>query len=72
MADFFDLDNLLAQLLLALGAALVAGNGYALFMARRGVKPKNANGELRRGRAWWLLGVGIVIALWAGASLLAR
>jgi hypothetical protein len=72
VADFFDLDSLLAQLLLALGAALIAGNGYALLMARRGVKPKNAGGELRRGRAWWLLGVGIVITLWAGASLLAR
>jgi hypothetical protein len=72
VADFFDLDTLLAQLVLALGAALVAGNAYALFMARRGVKPKNAAGELRRGRAWWLLGVGIVISVWAGASLLAR
>lgn len=72
MADFFDLDTLLAQLVLALGAALVAGNAYALLMARRGVKPKNATGEIRRGRAWWLLGVGIVISVWAGASLIAR
>lgn len=68
--DLFDLDGLLAQLVLALGAALVAGNGYALIMARRGVKPKNADGELRRGRAWFLLAIGIVMTLWGLATVL--
>jgi len=72
MADFFDLGSLLAQLILALGAALVAGNGYALVMARRGVKPKNATGNLRKGRAWFLFAVGLVIAVWGLASLLTR
>ena len=72
MADFFDLDSLLAQLILALGAALVAGNAYALVMARRGIKPKNAPGDLRKGRAWFLLAVGLVIAVWALASLVTR
>jgi hypothetical protein len=70
--DIFDLDSLLAQLILGLGAALVVGNGYALLMARRGVKPKDAQGELRRGRAWFLLVVGVVIAVWGGTSLLAQ
>ncbi len=72
MADFFDLDSLLAQLILALGAALVAGNAYALVMARRGIRPKNAAGDLRKGRAWFLLVVGLVIAIWGLASLIAR
>ncbi len=58
MADFFDLDSLLAQLILALGAALLAGNAFALVMAKRGVKPKNTTGNLRKGRAWFLLAVG--------------
>lgn len=62
--DIFDLDGLLAQMILALGAALVAGNGYALIAARRGVKPKNAQGDLRRGRAWFLLAVGVVMTAW--------
>ncbi|MEK7252613.1 MAG: hypothetical protein AAB198_05135 [Actinomycetota bacterium] len=70
MADFFDLDSLLAQLILALGAALVAGNAYALVMARRGIRPKNAAGDLRKGRAWFLLVVGLVIAIWGLASLI--
>jgi len=70
--DILDLNSLFAQLVLALGAALVLGNGYAIVMARRGVKPKNIEGEFRPGRAWFLLAVGIVIGLWGAASLLAR
>ncbi len=69
MGDIFDLDTLLAQTMLALGAALILGNGYALIMDRRGVRPRDASGELRRGRAWFLTGIGVVIAIWAGASL---
>lgn len=68
--DIFDLDSLVAQMILAVGAALVLGNAYALAMARRGVRPKGAEGDLRRGRAWFLLAVGVVIAAWAAASLL--
>ena len=67
----FNLNELLAQLMLALGAALVVGNGFALIQARRGIKPKGMEGDLRRGRAWWLIGVGVVITVWSAASLLA-
>lgn len=69
--DIFNVNELLAQLMLALGAALVAGNAYALLQERRGARPKDMEGELRRGRAWWLMVVGIVITVWALASLLA-
>jgi len=69
--DIFNLNELLAQLILAVGAALVAGNAYALIQNRRGVKPGNLEGELRRGRAWWLIGVGMIITIWALASLIA-
>ena len=72
MIDLLGLDTLLAQMILALGGALVVGNGYALIMARRGVRPKGAEGDLRKGRAWFLLGVGLVIAFWGAASLIAR
>ncbi|HUG75037.1 MAG TPA: hypothetical protein VMM81_05115 [Acidimicrobiia bacterium] len=68
--DIFDLDSLVAQMILAVGAALLLGNAYALVMAKRGVRPKGADGDLRRGRAWFLLAVGAVIAAWAAASLL--
>jgi len=33
---------------------------------------RSADGDLRRGRAWFLLGVGLVIAVWGAASLIAR
>jgi hypothetical protein len=69
--DIFNINELLAQLMLALGAALVLGNGYALVMARRGVKPKGMEGDLHKGRAWWLIGVGLLITVWAGVSLIA-
>lgn len=65
------LDSLLAQFILALGLAMVLGNGYAIYKARRGERPKGAQGEFRASRAYWLLGVGAVITLWGAASLLA-
>lgn len=69
MSDWLDLDNLLAQLILALGAALLIGNVTAILMDRRGVRPKGATGELRKSRAWFLAGVGLMIAIWGLASL---
>lgn len=68
--DIFDIDSLFAQMMLAVGAALLVGNAYALLMARRGVRPAKAEGDLRRGRAWFLLAVGLVITAWSAASLL--
>ena len=70
MPDIFDLDALVAQMVLALGAALLIGNAYALLMARRGVKPKGADGELRKGRAIFLMIVGVVMAWWGLGSIL--
>lgn len=67
--DIFDVDSFFAQMALALGGALIVGNGYALLMARRGMRPARAEGELRRGRAWFLISVGALIAVWGLASL---
>jgi hypothetical protein len=67
--DIFDINSLLAEAITALGAALAVGNGYALIQDRRGVVPKEAEGGLHRGRAWFLLVVGSVIAAWGVTSL---
>ena len=67
--EIFDFDNLFKQAVLALGAALVAGNGFAIYQQRRGRKPQGAEGEFRAARAWWLLAVGVVIGSWGLASL---
>ena len=66
-----DLDLLIKQLALALGLAMVIGNGYAIYKNRKGEKPKDEEGDFRAGRAYWLLGVGVLIALWGGISLIA-
>lgn len=56
-------------MLLAIGLALVAGNGFAIIQARRGKRPQGAEGEFHAGRAWWLLAVGVVMTVWGLASL---
>jgi hypothetical protein len=64
-------DDLLVYLVLAMGAALVAGNVAAI------VRPPDrarAEGELERApvtRSLVMAGIGLVAALWALVSLLA-
>jgi len=66
--DLFDINALFPQLVLALGAALVGGNGLALWHERRGRRPEGL-GPLRVGRARWLLVVGVLMAGWGLATL---
>jgi hypothetical protein len=70
MDALLDLDLLIKQIALALGAAMVIGNGYAIIQHMRGKAPKGESGEFRPGRAYWLLAVGLVIAIWGAVSLL--
>lgn len=70
VVDLLGLDSLLAQFILALGLAMVLGNGYAVYKSRRGEAPKGATGSFRAARAYWLLAVGAVITVWGAASLL--
>jgi hypothetical protein len=63
-------DNLLAWLLLALGGALVVGNGLAL------VRPpeRSRTGDLDRApirRSVIMIAIGAVAAIWALATLIA-
>lgn len=63
--------DLLVWLVLALGAALAAGNGLALL--RPPARPRE--GELARapvGRSVAMMVVGLVAAVWALASLVSR
>ena len=71
VVDVLGLNSLLAQLILAVGLAMVLGNGYALYKHRKGEAPKGAQGEFRASRAYWLLTVGVVITIWGSASLIA-
>lgn len=61
--------DLLPLLVLALGAAMVVGNGLALLRP----PPTPKEGELERaptGRSLVMVGVGALAAIWALASLL--
>ncbi|MDJ0952058.1 MAG: hypothetical protein QNJ81_00135 [Acidimicrobiia bacterium] len=72
ITELLGLDDLLAQMILAVGAAMVIGNGFAIFQHSRGKHPKGASGEFRAGRAWWFVAVGLLITLWGVGSLLTR
>ena len=69
MTEILNLDSLLAQLVLALGAAMLIGNGLAIYHHRKGRHPKHAAGPFRAVRAWWLSAVGLVMTAWGLASL---
>lgn len=71
VVDLLGLDTLLVQLALAVGAAMVLGNGFAIYQNRRGRRPEKVEGEFRATRAWWLLAVGGLITVWGVASLVA-
>ena len=64
MVDILGLDALLAQLMVAMGLAMVLGNGFAMWKHARGQGPKGVQGAYRPGRARFLLVVGIVISVW--------
>ena len=69
MVDILNLDSLLAQIVLALGAALVFGNGAAIYANFKGKRPQGEEGQFRPARSWFLLAVGVVIGTWGLASL---
>lgn len=60
----------MAELILAIGAALLLGNGLALYRHRQGRKPDGVAGELRPGRVVFLLVVGALMTAWGLLSLL--
>ncbi|HHC08266.1 MAG TPA: hypothetical protein ENK55_06080 [Actinobacteria bacterium] len=70
LVDVLGLDDLAAQMIGAVGLAMVLGNAYAIFQHRRGRRPEGVTGDFRPSRAWWLLAVGALITTWAAASLL--
>ncbi len=71
MGDIFDVNLLLPQMLLAVGLAMIVGNGIAWFKHRRGQAPKGVgDAQFRPGRAVWMLVVGVILSVWAGITLL--
>ncbi len=61
-------DTLFAELTLGLGLALMVGNGYAWYKASRGERPEEIQGEFRKGRVVFLMGIGLIMAVWGALS----
>ena len=62
--EFLGLDDLLAQFVLAIGAAMLLGNAFALYQHNQGKSPKGVDTPFNVGRARWLLAVGALITMW--------
>jgi hypothetical protein len=72
--DFIGVDTLFAELTVALGLALVIGNGLAFYKANRGEKPAavDESSVFRPKRALFLIGVGVLMTAWGIASIVIR
>jgi hypothetical protein len=68
--DFLDYQNLIPELVLALGLALLIGNGFAWWKNRQGEAPKGVDGaHFRPGRVIFLSVVGALLAIWGAVTL---
>lgn len=70
VGDIFDFENLLPELVLALGLALLIGNGAAWWKHRRGETPNEVTEAMYRpGRVRFLMVVGLLLTAWGAVTL---
>jgi len=70
MAEFLDIQNLLPELILGLGLALLVGNGIAWWRHRQGQVPEGVEeAQYRPGRVRFLSIVGLIMTVWGAVSL---
>lgn len=71
MAELLGIDNLLPELIIGLGLALLIGNSLAWWKNRQGGIPDGVEeAAYRPGRVRFLMGVGVVMTAWGVVSLL--
>jgi len=72
MGDLFDFENLLPEMILAVGLALLLGNGAAWWKHSRGETPKGLeDARYRPGRVIFLSVIGLVLTVWGAVTLFA-
>lgn len=70
VGDLLDFENLLPELILALGLALLIGNGLAWWKHRRGEAPKDVPDAIYRpGRVRFLMVIGLLLTIWGAVTL---
>lgn len=70
MAEFFDIENLLPELVLGLGLALIVGNGLAWWKHRKGEAPSDVEeAQYRPGRVRFLMVVGLIMTVWGAVTV---
>jgi uncharacterized iron-regulated membrane protein len=70
VGDIFDFENLLPEMILALGLALVIGNGLAWWKNRKGEAPEGVDdARYRPGRVVFLTAVGVLLTVWGSVTL---
>lgn len=70
VGDIFDFENLLPELIIGLGLALIVGNGLAWWRNRQGKTPAGVeDAQYRPGRVVFLVVVGALMTVWGVVSL---
>jgi hypothetical protein len=71
VGDLFDIEDLFPELVIALGLALLVGNGLGWWNHRRGRTPKGVEDpQFRAGRVAFLAVVGLLMTAWGLLTLL--